>query len=228
MLSFFSFSQIQGEDEVYLGGDLIEPKFNGGGLEKFYDFVKKEFDFSKAVKAGKLVTSFTINENGELKNCKVTQFVDVESATEIIRVLKKSPKWSPASKNGNPVAITLNFPFDIIVTQQNKTEENTENLESISEIEKKPEFEGGMTKFYEFIAKNYRIPEVSGISGKVIVSFIVERDGTLTDIKVTKDIGFGTGNEAVRVLKKSPKWKPATQKGIPVRCSYNLPITIKS
>ena len=228
LLSISSFSQIQGEDEVYLGGDLIEPKFNGGGLDKFYEYVNKEFDFSKVHKEGKLVTSFTIDENGDLKNCKVIQFVDIESATEIIRVLKKSPKWSPAFKGGNPVAISIKFPFDIVSKQQDKSEENTKNPESISNVEKGPEFIGGLSKFYDFIAKNYRAPEVAGLSGKVVVSFIVETDGTLTNIKIDEDLGYGTGIEAVRVLKKSPKWMPATQKGIPVRCQLSLPITIKN
>jgi len=55
---------------------------------------------------------------------------------------------------------------------------------------------------------------------------VVDRDGSLTDIKV-KDIGFGTREEAIRLMKKCKKWIPAMQKGIPVRCSYTLPITLQ-
>lgn len=92
-------------------------------------------------------------------------------------------------------------------------------------VEVKPEFPGGLPKFYEFVGKNYRAPEEE-IKGKVFVQFVVEKDGTLTDIKVVRDIGYGTGAEAIRVLKKCPKWKPGIQNGRPVRVLYSLPISI--
>jgi len=92
-------------------------------------------------------------------------------------------------------------------------------------VEVKPDFPGGIQKFYEFVGKNYRAPE-EDIKGKVYVQFVVEKDGSLTDIKVVRDIGYGTGAEAIRVLKKSPKWKPGVQNGRPVRVLYSLPISI--
>jgi hypothetical protein len=112
LFSFSSFSQIGGEDEVYLGGDLINPKFNGGELDKFYEFVNKNFDFSKVKQKGKIVAAFTINENGEVKGIKIVQFLDVESATEMIRVLKLSPKWVSAKRGGKPVSVELKLPLD--------------------------------------------------------------------------------------------------------------------
>ncbi|RZJ98705.1 MAG: hypothetical protein EOO46_24585 [Flavobacterium sp.] len=95
-------------------------------------------------------------------------------------------------------------------------------------VEVKPDFPGGLQKFYDFVGKNYKVPEDEDIKGKVFVQFVVERDGTLTDIKVIRDLGFGTGKEAIRVLKKSPKWKPGIQNGRPVRVLYSLPISIVS
>ena len=92
-------------------------------------------------------------------------------------------------------------------------------------VEVKPDFPGGLQKFYDFVGKNYRAPE-EDIKGKVYVQFVVEKDGSLTDIKVMRDIGYGTGAEAIRVLKKSPKWKPGIQNGRPVRVLYSLPISI--
>jgi periplasmic protein TonB len=62
----------------------------------------------------------------------------------------------------------------------------------------------------------------------VFVSFVIEKDGSLTDIKVLKDAGFGTGDEAIRVLKKCKNWVPGEQSGKKVRCSYTLPINLKS
>ncbi|NMH27266.1 energy transducer TonB [Flavobacterium silvaticum] len=105
-------------------------------------------------------------------------------------------------------------------------EDNT--LYNMAGIEVKPEFPGGIDKFLKFVGNNYRAPEEEGLKGRVIVSFVVEKDGSLTDIKVLRDIGFGTGAEAIRVLKKSPKWQPAEQNGRKVRCSYQLPIMIQS
>lgn len=95
-------------------------------------------------------------------------------------------------------------------------------------IEVKPEFPGGIDKFYNYVIRNFRAPEEEGLKGKVYVTFVVEKDGSLTDIKVLRDIGFGTGAEAIRVLKKSPKWNPGVQNGKPVRVLYSLPITIQT
>lgn len=94
-LTFFpviTYAQIGGEDEVYLSNDLINRTFHGGGLTKFYEFVNKNFDFSKVKSKGRMIAAFTISELGEVKNIKVIQFQDIESAVEIIRVLKLSPK----------------------------------------------------------------------------------------------------------------------------------------
>lgn len=95
-------------------------------------------------------------------------------------------------------------------------------------VEKKPTFQGGLEKFYEFIGQNFTVPEVKNLEGKVIVEFIVEKDGSLSEIKTIQDIGHGTGDEAVRVLKNSPKWNPGEQDGKPVRVLYTLPISIKT
>ncbi|HSN47367.1 MAG TPA: energy transducer TonB [Flavobacterium sp.] len=95
-------------------------------------------------------------------------------------------------------------------------------------IEVKPDFPGGMDKFLAFVGKNYQPPEEEGLKGKVYVTFVVEKDGSLTDIKVLRDIGYGTGKEAIRVLNKSPRWTPGEQNGKKVRCTFSLPISIQS
>ena len=107
-----SIAQIGGEDEVYLNGDFIEAKFNGGGMDKFYDFINKEFDFSKVTKKGKMIAAFTVDVEGNVKNIKVVQLIDIQSATEIIRVLKKCPKWESAKRGGKPISIEIKIPLD--------------------------------------------------------------------------------------------------------------------
>lgn len=106
--------------------------------------------------------------------------------------------------------------------------EEDNSVYNLAGIEQKPEFPGGIDKFYSFVGKNYQIPDEEGIKGKVYVSFVVEKDGSLTDIKVLRDIGYGTGKEALRVLGKCPKWAPGEQNGKKVRCTYSLPISIQS
>jgi protein TonB len=95
-------------------------------------------------------------------------------------------------------------------------------------LETKPEFKGGLNKFYEYIAKNFRTPDVPGLNGKLLISFVVEKDGSITDIKALKDIGYGTAEEAIRLLKNCPKWSPAIQNGKTVRCQFMLPLNIQT
>ncbi|MEL1254182.1 hypothetical protein AAEO57_10370 [Flavobacterium sp. DGU38] len=91
------------------------------------------------------------------------------------------------------------------------------------DIEIKPEFPGGRVKFNHFLDDNYKKSNKSPtIQGKLFATFIIERDGSLSDIKITYDIGFGTGDELLRVLKLSPKWKPGKQNNKEVRTLYSL------
>ncbi|WP_367865189.1 TonB family protein [Pedobacter sp. WC2423] len=95
-------------------------------------------------------------------------------------------------------------------------------------ITKQPDFPGGITMFYAYLRKNVKYPAEAlknNIQGKVFVSFIVEKDGKLNDIKVEQGLGGGTDEEAVRLLKESPKWTPGYQDRTPVRVKYNLPIS---
>lgn len=91
-----------------------------------------------------------------------------------------------------------------------------------------PEFPGGIAKFYEFLGKKYKVPKKlkHALNGVMYVAFIVRQDGSLTDIEVLNDLGYGTAEEAVKVLKKSPKWKPGTLNGKPISVKYTLPIRL--
>jgi hypothetical protein len=111
LFSNIGFSQIGGEDEVYLGGDFIDAKFQNGGLEKFYDYIIKNFDTKTVEKSGQIIFEFTINQNGEVKNIKILRDLGTNSAMELIRVLRESPKWQPASRGGKPVSINLKMPL---------------------------------------------------------------------------------------------------------------------
>ena len=90
-----------------------------------------------------------------------------------------------------------------------------------------PEFPGGEEAMYEFLANNIRYPQAardSNIQGKVFVQFVVEKDGTITNPKVLRDICSGCGEEALRVVRMMPKWKPGILRGEAVRVQYTLPV----
>jgi len=95
-------------------------------------------------------------------------------------------------------------------------------------LDKLPEFPGGINAFYQYVGRNFEKPDINDVkSMRVIVSFVIEKDGRMTDIKVARDPGYGMGKEAIRVLKSlKEKWEPGLIKGQPVRTSYNLPITV--
>ena len=111
LFSNLSFSQLGGEDEVYLGGEFIEAKFQNGGIDKFYDYIIANFDTKTVEKKGQIIFEFTVNENGEVKNIKVVRDLGTNSAVELIRVLRKAPKWQPATRGGKAVSINLKMPL---------------------------------------------------------------------------------------------------------------------
>jgi hypothetical protein len=91
-----------------------------------------------------------------------------------------------------------------------------------------PTFPGGISEFYKFVAKNFKMPKNFNSNEKMIVSFIVEKDGSLSTFDVKKDLGSGTKEEAIRVLKSlKTKWSAGMKNGKNVRTEYVLPIKVK-
>ena len=147
-----------------------------------------------------------------------------EEPPKIVEIKEK--KIGAETIKGDPDAVLTVAPVGKGPAQVVEADDN--QIYNTAGIEVKPEFPGGMAKFYKFVGDNYRAPEEEGLKGKVYVTFVVEKDGSLTDIKVLRDIGYGTGKEAIRVLNKCPRWNPGVQNGKPVRVLYSLPITIQT
>ena len=104
----------------------------------------------------------------------------------------------------------------------------TDTIFKSDEIEFKPEFPGGKEAFYQHLAKNFKYPKEArknSVSGKQIVQFVVEKDGSLTDIRIVKGLGSGLEKASIAFLKNSPKWKPGVQAGQTVRALFTLPIS---
>ena len=97
-------------------------------------------------------------------------------------------------------------------------------------VSQMPSYYGGMAALLDFLVKHTKYPEAAkakGIEGRVIVSFIVERDGSITDIEVVKSVEKSLDEEAIRVIKSMPKWKPGRENNTKVRCKYTLPVTFR-
>ncbi|MCS6795489.1 MAG: energy transducer TonB [Raineya sp.] len=102
--------------------------------------------------------------------------------------------------------------------------------EPLKSAEIMPEPVGGLKAFYDYIKSNLKYPEeakAKNIQGRVHVTFVVEPDGSLTNIQVTKSLGGGCDEEAIRLIKNAPKWQPGKQNGVPVRVEVTRPITFE-
>jgi len=109
-------------------------------------------------------------------------------------------------------------------------EEVIEEEEIFVVVESMPSFPGGMYKLMEYLHKNIKYPLLAkelNIQGRVFVTFVIEKDGSVNDVKLLRGIGGGCDEEAIRVVKSMPKWIPGSQRNIPVRVQYNLPINFR-
>lgn len=116
-------------------------------------------------------------------------------------------------------------PDDTLPDSDVDIEEGEVSIQPFAEVD--PEFPGGLEALYKFITDNLNYPQLAlenAIQGKVYVTFVVETDGSVSNVRILRDIGGGCGLEAKRVVKMMPKWKPGKQGGKVVRTQYNLPI----
>lgn len=162
-----------------------------------------------------------------------------EELTQITRQEIEPPKPKPQTTDIEEVEddeevedIVINVEDDMdaevqeFVPVDDPIEEPVE-AEIFTVVEESPAFPGGDEKLYEFLAKNMKYPQMareSGIQGIVYVTFVVEPDGSISNVRVLRDIGGGCGEEAIRVVKAMPRWTPGKQRGKAVRVQFNLPV----
>ena len=97
-------------------------------------------------------------------------------------------------------------------------------------VEQMPEFPGGMDKLMEYLSKNIKYPSIAqenNIQGRVIVEFVVNKDGSIVEPKVMRSVDTSLDNEAMRVIKSMPKWTPGKQRGKAVRVRYTVPVLFR-
>jgi protein TonB len=126
------------------------------------------------------------------------------------------------------LAIVIVSSFSLMVKAQKASLPQPPSLEGMShgqsEVDKMATFPGGIRAYNKFLSKNLKWPGDEEATGRVIVSFYIEKDGRLTNFKIVKSMGREFDAEALRVLKKSPKWIPAMKNGKTIRIKYAVPI----
>lgn len=242
----------EGGDELFTETEILpEPK---GGMNAFRKWVGDNYQYPQdAIDAdvkGTVKVSFIVEKDGSLSEIKILEDLGHGTGESAVNVLKKSPKWNPAIQNGRIVRSAYSLPIRLDLTHMDSGSESVKaevkdtaqsksggkisqidrnGRETFSQVEIQPEPPGGLTAYRKWIGDNYQYPQTAidaGVKGIVQVTFVVEKDGTLSDIKFATNLGFETGEAAVEVMKKSPKWSPGIQNGKPVRVAYSLPIRL--
>ena len=126
--------------------------------------------------------------------------------------------------------LTITETQEVVVVGYGGGEEASDEVPVFQVVEEMPEFPGGMGECLKFLGKNIKYPveaQKAGVQGKVIVQFVVEKDGNIANPKVVRSIDPDLDGEAIRVISIMPKWKPGMQKGQPVRVKYTVPVTFR-
>ena len=230
-------------DTVY---QIVEkmPQYRGGE-EAMMKYVADNIKYPQEAKdkniSGRVFVSFVIEKDGSVNEVKVVRGIGGGCDEEAARVIKGMPKWEPGMQKGKPVRVNYMMPinFKLSDTQPkqpvkkssvSKVDMKPDKNGVYQIVEEMPQYTGGEAAMMDFVAKNIVYPQEARdkeISGRVFVSFIVEKDGSVNEVNVKKGIGGGCDEEAVRVVKAMPKWKPGKMKGEAVRVSYQMPIFFK-
>lgn len=214
---------------------LVNPFFNHSLLKQRIQMLQKDKSNRVAlIKYGMsaplfalmlILSSATVNNSKTVRffNKKAEQILLTTASDNAIHYKQPPTLSSPAvSDKLTEGSLEKSFVLPIGDTVPGKSNKVFTSVEQV------PEFPGGLPAFYEFLGKNIKYPAESrqkGIQGKVIISFIVEMDGELTNFEVKKSVANDIDQEALRVLKMSPKWKPGIQNGLTVRVAYAVPIS---
>jgi len=126
------------------------------------------------------------------------------------------------------VEVTEETAIEEVVFEETPEEEVSDEIFEVVEENATPV--GGMQDFYQYFAKELVYPVIArkaGVEGKVYIQFVVDKSGNVSQVKVVKGLGHGCDEEAIRVVKKGPKWNPAKQRGRPVNSRVTLPLIFK-
>ncbi len=203
------------QTKIYLEADSL-PEFVGGqnALNEYLMEQIKNYEGRIDTENQQLVdVYFVVETDGSVSNVMVKDSIGNGLDEAAISIVKNMPAWIPGKIGNTNIRMMMYVPVDFISV--------------FTIIESMPEYPGGMGKLMSFLAKNLKYPLLAkqkGIQGSVYVQFVIEADGSISNLKVLRGIGGGCDEEAMRVVSKMPKWTPGKQKGKPIRVSYNLPV----
>lgn len=215
-------------------------------------FLKYPSNARKAKIHGNTMIKFKV-VNGAVEEIGVAAKLDPACDAEAMKIIVTYPGYKNI-KNGSytlKFAFTLNdantpkknkdiMPIkgftalsDLVVVgyterQPESSLKQSSKVHAFTELDKQPTFQGGMSAFYTYLQKSLKYPieaQKNNVQGRVYMSFVVEKDGSLTHVNVERSLGSGTDEEAIRVLEESPKWIPGSVNQQPVRVKYNIPIS---
>lgn len=215
-----------------------QPQFPGG-LQGFGQFLGSTIRYPKIDRdnkiGGRVIVTFVVEQDGSLSNIKAVRGPSETLKQAAVDALSQSPKWEPGYQNGHTVRVAYTVPVNFTLPNQEPaapgaTQQATGD-KIYSQIAVQPMFPGGFDEFGKYLTNSIRYPKAdhdAGISGRVICAFVVEKDGSLTDIKAIRGPSETLNTEAVRVLAASPKWIPGkTADGQLARVSYTVPISFQ-
>ena len=210
--------------------DLM-PQFPGGeeALALFLadNLVYPAKAYSQQIK-GKVVVSFNVDETGKLSDLKPEESSSPFFTEEALRVVSTMPAWKPAIKEGQPVTVrhAVSIPFSLKMPLQYAGVMNDTIIDG-NKIENPPQFPGGLEGMMYYLGRNMKYPRDAvkkGIEGRVILSFVVDTQGEISNIKILKPLFPSMDAEAQRVVSNMPPWKPGMLHGKPVKVRFTLPV----
>lgn len=216
----------------------VSPSFPGG-KEFLKKYLQLNTNYPKEAKkagiTGRVIVRFMVEPDGSIDNITVEKPVYPVLDAEAVRVVSAMPRWQPGMVDGKPVRVRFTLPITFGYVPHNKNTISTKESEAEDEkISSKPgispSFPGGREALTKYLNENLQYPidaQKAGIQGKVVVQFIVEKDGRISTIKIAKPLHPSLNDEALRVIRQMPKWEPAMSNGEPVSVRYTLPVTFR-
>lgn len=207
-----------------------------GDLNTFRAWVQKNIKYPAEAfrngEQGRIVLSFVVEKDGSVSNIQILQTPGKAFSEETRRVVAASPKWKPGEQRGEKVRVRYTLPVDFRITataQDTKTSENKgSGEEPFLVVDTPPQFNGGdIGEFRRWVQMNVKYPaEALGknIYGKVLVTFVIEKDGSVGNAEIFKSPDKSLADEVLRVIGKSPKWTPGKQRGEAVRVKFGMPV----
>jgi TonB family protein len=177
---------------------------------------------------GRVVVKFVVNEDGSISDCTIAKSVSWDCDSEAIRVVKNMPAWKPGMQDGKAVKVYFTLPITYTLQDNAPGKKDTVTPPKIyNYVEQVPRENYDINKY---LNENLHYPvndRDSGFQGRVIVKFVVNEDGSVSDCKVIRGVSKGCDSEALRVVKNMPPWKPGKQDGKPVKVYFTMPIVFK-